>query len=137
MNSIRRSKTFFFALLIAFLAAQWSTAHIHLATNHVHDGSHHQHASQGHLHGPGSHHADAIDVSHTTTHDSVVSLDHECTSTSHAKPDHQADIFVLVQYCPQHESSERLIGSVVSGDSGSTWLSYTHVRSRAPPRFTS
>ena len=44
------NKATFFALVMAMLSTQWSTAHIHLAEHHEHDGSHHQHNIEAHSH---------------------------------------------------------------------------------------
>lgn len=137
MTQLRQNKTLFILIITAFLAVQWSSAHIHLATLHDHDGNHHQHATQGHLHDLGSHHIDAIDVSHTDSHENVVELGNECTSPSWKKLDDQPDVFAdsFNYHFSQLRYSYVYLASYESPDS--SWLSYSTVRLRAPPTFIS
>lgn len=137
MTKIHQNKALFIFVITAFLAVQWSSAHIHLAAHHDHDGSHHQHVPQGHLHDLGSHHADAIDISHADSHENIVELDHESTSPSWKKLDDHQDAlapphrhFVCQLRCTEISSSE-------DEPLGSSWLTYSNIRLRAPPQFTS
>jgi len=51
MQALRKiNKLLLTYLLTAFLASQWSVAHIHLPQQHDHDGQLHQHAVEPHHH---------------------------------------------------------------------------------------
>lgn len=137
MIRLYRNKPFFIVVIAAFLAVQWSSVHIHLATHHDHDGSHHQHVSKGHLHDLGSHHADAIDVSHADNHESVVELDHECTSPSWKKFDDQPDVLAQFHGCFIRQLYYDVGRPSTYKAPDSSWLSYSTIRLRAPPQFAS
>lgn len=77
MTKHRLNTTFILLLTTAFLAIQWSAAHIHLAEHHDHDGSHHQHSIEAHAYQTAGHHADTIDSSHQSGDLSVVEINHE------------------------------------------------------------
>ena len=83
-------------LVAAFLAMQWSTAHIHLAENHHHDGSHHQHNIAVHSHQSISLYDDSIESSllHDAHNDNAVDLDCECHRQSGKRFD--AHVVVLI-----------------------------------------
>lgn len=131
------NKAFFLFVITAFLAVQWSSAHVHLAEHHAHDGSHHQHLSTGHLHGYGSHHAGVIDVSHADSHDKVVELDHECTSPSWSKLDDQPDVLSQPKRYLRHLFYCERLGILSIAESRASWLSYSTIRLRAPPYLVS
>ena len=76
MSNFRLNHTLLFTFIIAFLAMQWTTAHIHLADHHDHDGSHH-HNIEVHAHHSIDQHVSAIDLSHQSNNLSVVELDYE------------------------------------------------------------
>lgn len=137
MTRLRNNKTLFIIIITAFLAVQWSTAHIHLAEHHDHDGSHHKHASQGHLHELASHHIDAIDVSHADSHENIVELDHESTSPAWNKLDDHPDALTQVIGYLERQAHAGTICLSISNEPDSSWLSYSTVRLRAPPQFTS
>lgn len=139
MTKIYQIKALLLFIVTAFLALQWSTAHIHLAEHHHHDGSHHQHASQGHLHDYGSQHFDVIDASHADSHQSIVELDHECTSPgwNKSKLDDHADVLVQTDNHFEYQTHYEIVHLTVSNESGASWLSYSTVRLRAPPQFAS
>ena len=80
MTYFRLNHTFILALIFAFLAAQWSVSHIHLAEHHDHDGKHHQHKSEVHTHNSIDNNIEAIDFTHQSNDLNVVELDHEINS---------------------------------------------------------
>jgi len=139
-------------LAIAFLSMQWSSAHIHLAQHHDHDGSHHQHASQGHSHSltqshtfesvtaPSSHHGDAIDVqAHSQAdlnHDSVVEIGEECTLTASLCLDVPLALISWLDDLNLNTAKVAQLSFPQFNVSQCAWLSYSHVRSRAPPANT-
>lgn len=64
-------------LVMAFLAMQWTTIHIHLAEQHGHDGGYHQHQVDAHDHSFSSQTVTAIDFSQQTNHDNIIEFDRE------------------------------------------------------------
>ena len=64
-------------LVMAFLAMQWTTTHIHLAEQHSHDGGSHQHQVDAHDHSFSSGMVTAIDFSQQTNHDNIIEFDRE------------------------------------------------------------
>ncbi len=133
MTYIHRNRILFIFLITAFLAVQWSSAHIHLAEQHNHDGSHHQHSSKSHLHSLGNHHSNSIDTSHSTDENYVVQLDLEYRLPKWNKLDNQPDVLPQANHpllpVPQHTDIPRPKFSL----SQYPWLSYSTVRLRAPP----
>lgn len=63
-----------FVFIVAFIAMQWTTAHIHLAEHHDHDGSHHQHNLEAHLDHFVDDHVDIFDLSHQLGDANIIEL---------------------------------------------------------------
>ena len=137
MIRFHQNKAFLILIVTAFLSVQWSSAHIHLATHHDHDGSHHQHASKVHLHDVGSHHADAIDISHADNHEDIVELDRECTSPNSKKFDDQSNVLTQYYEYSIYQLRQGVNCSSIYIAPGASWLSYSTIRLRAPPVFAS
>ena len=49
-SKFRLTRLMSLILVTAFLAMQWTPAHIHLNEQHDHEGSHHQHLAETHVH---------------------------------------------------------------------------------------
>ena len=87
MTRFRPNHLVLLALVIAFLSAQWSVSHIHLAEHHDHDGSHHQHKSEVHTHNSIDNNVDAIDFTHQSNDLNIVELDHEINAHKVDQPE--------------------------------------------------
>ena len=137
MSGILRNRYIFLFIVTAFLAVQWSSAHIHPPAHHEHGGSGHKHQATLHLHKAANHHADVIDIAHADTHDDVVELEHACTPPASFKLGDLADLAQGYELSVQFlDVPDRFTAPIVE-QFGSTWLGYSNVRSRAPPRFIS
>lgn len=124
-------------LIIAFMAVQWSSAHIHLAQHHEHDGSLHEHAMAIHDHYVGNHHADTIDTAHDSLHSpgtlKTVELDQEY-HTYRAKDFEKSLVAALPAY-PFIWSLALVNTSVPQASAAKlNYLDYTTIRLRAPPQ---
>ena len=138
MTSFRLNKALFVVLITAFLAMQWSTAHIHLAKHHGHDGSHHQHNIAAHAHQLIDRHDDSIDSSHQIDNGTitVVDVDCECNSQSGKKFDEQP---VTIAQTGLKLSSLSQTGSIESSEFGTSkqrYLDYSTIHLRAPPKLS-
>ena len=135
MTKFRPNPTLLLVIITAFLAMQWSTSHIHLATQHDHDGNHHQHYTETHSHLLADHHADNIDSSHQTGNFNLVELDYEYFTPTVKKKTPTTVIIgpVLQQLTIFQRVSVKL---PVILNTRLNHLSRSIVSPRAPPRFT-
>lgn len=136
MTKYRLNNVFFIFLVTAFLTAQWTTAHIHLAERHDHDGSHHQHDIQSHAHHSSGHHADTIDSSHVTGDHDAVELDHECSSPCWKKLGDQPIVSGVSELQLTVLSKSSGVILLETDDNKQNYLTYSTIRLRAPPQFS-
>jgi len=124
-------------LVIAFLSMQFSSAHIHLAENHQHDGSQHAHESRGHSHALSDHHEDVFDSSPSPADYRVVEISQE-SALQVCSPDQSSELVFTLLYklFPPLQIAIRP-GFSNTYSHQASWLSYSNVRLRAPPAFTS
>lgn len=88
----------FFVLIIAFLAMQNVSAHIHLLEYHEHDGAHHHHQVDSHAHNLSNQHFDEIESFDHTNASSIIELGNSCNaSSSHKKLFDVVAIFPVFQ----------------------------------------
>lgn len=133
MTYFRLNHTFLLALIIAFLSAQWSISHIHLAEHHDHDGSHHQHKSEVHTHNSIENSVDAIDFAHQSNDLNIVELDREINSH---KVDQPQNPFAALISSAFPRLTESLPNDTFLPDFLNTkidYLSRSTVSPRAPP----
>ena len=120
-------------LMIAVVALQLSSAHIHVAEHHQHDGSHHAHASKAHSHALSAHHTDAFDNTPDSTSNLVVEMAQEAIFLGC----YQIDDNPLVAYHrPKPLTPDTLTVTQafnVSHAYQASWLRYSNIRLRAPP----
>ena len=139
-NTIGRlRKTLFLVLVFAFLTAQWSTAHIHLAEQHDHDGSYHLHDVATHAHQLINLH-ETIDLSQLFNDDNgnvdIVELSCECNTKNANKFGEQssASVAAIISQNINFKSE-----SVFSSNFKTTYHRYLDnatVQLRAPPKVS-
>ena len=122
-------------LITAFLAAQVSVTHIHLAEKHGHDGDHHEHNIQAHAHDLSSH-KDSIEFGHTTDDYGVIELSNDCISSGCGKSGSQLAPFISSDYILVFSSKPSSIQSSRPSNKKQEYLSYSTIRSRAPPQLS-
>ena len=124
-----------FFLITAFLSAQLSVNHFHLAEKHGHDGDHHEHNVQAHAHNLSSH-QDSIDSRHGADDYNVIELDNECTLSGCGKAGSQFTALIS----STHTLAASLKPSGTQSPRPSSWkqryLSYSTIRLRAPPHVS-
>ena len=138
MTIARLNRIWLFGLIVAFLTAQWSTTHIHLAADHEHDGSHHQHTIEVHEHGLAGHHPDAIDTAHDASHTlggpDIVELDQEYNSSWGKKLDDSLDLVLTSSSNVDWNARSVAVRIPRAIPARLTYTDYSTVRLRAPPQ---
>ena len=122
-------------LITAFLAAQLSVTHIHLAEKHGHDGDHHEHNILAHAHDL-SNHQDSIDSAPVTDGYSVIELNNDCTHSGCGKTSSQPAPFISSDYTLVFSSKPSSIQSPRPSSKKQWYLSYSTIRLRAPPQLS-
>lgn len=122
-------------LVTAFLAMQWTPAHIHLGEQHDHDGTHHQHQAETHAHNL-TQQAIATDFSHQASHTNIIVLALECNFPQKEKQDNH--LIALVTKATTILDSSLLVNIAIPVVTN-TRLSYfelSTVNPRAPPQIS-
>jgi len=140
MPKLRLQHPLLLLLVTAFLAVQWSSAHIHQAAAHEHSGSHHQHHSTGHSHqllqlSHSSHHSEAIDVASGNHNVNVVQLDHECHHPQNKKQDNAAFVALISTYSLLLPHPQEPQYSLSSSPPYSGYLTRRYHTPRGPPQL--
>lgn len=73
MTKLRFNFLLVFALMIAFLSMQTTSAHIHLAEHHNHEGVH-SHEVESHAHHLTSHYTETMELSHQVDASNTIDL---------------------------------------------------------------
>lgn len=133
----RWRKALFLVLVFAFLTAQWSTVHIHLAEQHDHDGSYHLHDVATHAHQLINPH-ETIDLSQLFDDGNVdiVELSCECNTKNTNKFGDQstASVAAIISQNINFKSE-----SILSSNFNITYHRYldnTTIQLRAPPKVS-
>lgn len=136
MTKYRLKHSFLFSLVIAFLAMQWTTTHIHLAEHHDHNGKHHNHSAKVHVHKSIDDSVNEIDFSTHSDGLSTVELDYEFNITKTEKLD-KTPVSVLLRRVPYFTINRPIIIEYTE-DSESRLSFYYHLTPtpRAPPAFS-
>ncbi|GEM_PF-1848591 len=140
-------KSNYFLLLfvvVAFLATQWTSTHIHLAAQHHHDDSHHQHALKTHAHNTpffsDQHpnlHADTIDVSHgfsaQQAHANTVDLDFDTPLKKKSKQQTALDALTHSNASPPSSRLQASSIQITPIVAKRQYLDHSIIHPRAPP----
>lgn len=131
--NFRLNKTLLLFLVTAFLTAQWTATHIHLAEHHNHDDIHHQHNIEAHAHFLTEHQADTIDSDVTTDELNVVELEHKSSLPKAKKITPTIAVLASVNLqLPSFQSVSFELPVFVDDKSGH--LNRSTVNPRAPPQ---
>lgn len=104
MTRFRPNHPLLFTVIMAFLAIQWTTTHIHLAKFHEHDAEYHQHPIEVHAHQSIDQEASATDVAHQNDYSNVVDFGQEYRSSNNEKQKHPSSVVVSTAIQPLHSS---------------------------------
>ena len=129
--TFRLNKILPFLLITAFLAAQASVTHIHLAEKHDHSGGHHEHSIQAHAHYAGS-----IDSTHATADNSVMEFGNDCTHSGCGKVGSQLTPYVSSTHLLLFNYKPFSLKLPMQDGKKEGYLSYSTIRLRAPPQLS-
>lgn len=122
-------------LVTAFLAIQWTPAHIHLSEQHNHDGNHHQHQAETHAHNL-TWQAASTDVAHPTSHADIIVLAHACHFPQQEKQGHHLIALVTNATSLLHPSLPVNIAIPIITNTKLSYLELSTVSPRAPPQIS-
>ena len=123
-----------FVIITAFLAMQWTTAHIHLTEYHNHEGSYHQHQIETHAHHLIGQDAIAVDFSHHAGHANVIELDYEYSFPKREKQKNPSTGVVVSVFQLPLPSLLSGIEIPVVINTKLSYLARSTVNPRAPPQ---
>lgn len=123
-----------FVVITAFLAMQWTTAHIHLTEHHNHAGSYHEHQIETHAHHLIGQDTIAVDVSHHAGHANVIELDYEYSLPKREQQKNHSTVGVVSVFQLPPPSLLSGIEIPIVTNTKLSYLARSTVNPRAPPQ---